>query len=120
MNSPDHVKTRLQLTHQKLSFTKSYYNLYKEEGFGILVGRGLFAAVVREQFYSSVRMGMYDPLKSVISNIVHNGQTVSGDVGLTTKILSGAISGSLGSIVSNGCDLVKIRQVCISRNLNLI
>src|SRR3989338_5166855 len=110
MNSPDHVKTRMQLNHQKLSFTKSYYNLYKEEGFAVLCGRGLFAAIVREQFYSSVRMGLYDPLKSVISSIVNNDKPGSTDVGLTTKILSGGISGSLGSICSNGCDLVKIRQ----------
>lgn len=67
MNSPDHVKTRMQLTHQSsnsgnavnMSFSRAYYNLYKTEGLGVLLGRGLFAAVVREQFYSSVRMGLY-------------------------------------------------------------
>jgi len=108
MNSPDHVKTRMQLTQAKTSFSRAYMNLFREEGFRVLVGRGLFAAVVREQFYSSVRMGLYDPLKSFISSVTQSNS--HGDVGLLTKILSGAISGSLGSIVSNGCDLVKIRQ----------
>ncbi|KAG2386935.1 hypothetical protein C9374_001970 [Naegleria lovaniensis] len=125
MNSPDHVKTRMQLTHQSttnsgnttnMSFSRAYYNLYKTEGLGVLLGRGLFAAVVREQFYSSVRMGLYDPLKFILSQLLSKNSNVNGhvtttsDVGLTIKILSGAISGSIGSIVSNGCDLVKIRQ----------
>lgn len=49
-------------------------------------------------------------MKFILSQVLLESKNNTTDVGLTIKILSGAISGSIGSIVSNGCDLVKIRQ----------
>lgn len=48
-------------------------------------------------------MGLYDVVKGTISSDPH-------DVGLMVKILSGAISGAIGSSIANPFDLIKIRQ----------
>ncbi|KAL9650825.1 hypothetical protein ABK040_001875 [Willaertia magna] len=114
-NGPDHVKTRMQITQSKQGFLTMFKEVYKQDGIMVLLGRGLFIAIVREFFYSSTRMGLYDPLKSLISREYflteeEKKKRKNIEIGLGTKILSGAISGSLGSIVSNACDIVKIRQ----------
>ena len=47
----------------------------------------MLASVTREMLYSSVRMGLYDPLKAMLP-----GDSSS----LFNKILAGGISGTIG------------------------
>eukprot|EP00818_Percolomonas_sp_WS_P002489 CAMPEP_0117448576 /NCGR_PEP_ID=MMETSP0759-20121206/7477_1 /TAXON_ID=63605 /ORGANISM="Percolomonas cosmopolitus, Strain WS" /LENGTH=282 /DNA_ID=CAMNT_0005240977 /DNA_START=226 /DNA_END=1071 /DNA_ORIENTATION=- len=111
MNGPDHVKTRLQIqgkmqADKKLytSFPQACARIFREEGFFVLAGRGLGAALSREVVYSGIRMGLYDPAKYFVSR----GKDAS-QIGFAEKFLSGAISGGIGSFVASPADLLKIR-----------
>lgn len=114
MNSVDHVKTRLQIQQNIVpshafepykSFSNAFVRVYREEGFVILQGRGLFSSALREMSYSSVRMGLYD----VFKHMLHMDGTGS-DAGLAKKILAGGCAGAIGSYLANPFDLIKIRQ----------
>jgi solute carrier family 25 uncoupling protein 8/9 len=98
MNSCDHIKTRLQITNKManpryFSFGQAYVLVFREEGLKVLLTRGLGASVTREMFYSSIRLGLYDPVKAFYTR---NGQKD----GIITKILAGATSGAIGSSIA--------------------
>jgi hypothetical protein len=116
MNSCDFVKTRLQVQQLQhttnavpkyTSFVQAYTHIFKEEGLRVLLTRGLAASLIREMTYSSVRMGLYDPVKALLTN------NTDKDPGLIVKILSGGMAGAVGSFVANPFDLVKIRQMAV-------
>ncbi|KAL0485617.1 mitochondrial substrate carrier family protein [Acrasis kona] len=113
MNSCDFAKTRLQIQQATTgvpkykNFPQAYSTILREEGLRTLLGRGLAASMVREMTYSSVRMGMYDPVKALFT------KSTEGDPGLFIKIMSGGIAGAVGSFVANPADLVKIRQMAV-------
>lgn len=112
LNHADHIKVRLQVQTTMGSSSSLYYrnfaHAYKrvlqEEGAAVLIGRGMFASLSREFFYSGIRMGLYDPCKAFFS------QGHSDDTSFITKFLAGATSGAIGAYVANPCDLIKIRQ----------
>lgn len=52
--------------------------------------------------YSSIRMGLYDPLKALLP-----GDT-NGEIGLLNKIMAGGLSGAIGSYIANPCDIIKV------------
>lgn len=108
----DLLKLRLQLqgrgTHSSQS-TKKYNGIihglgvvYREEG-----AKGLFTAwrisVVREAWYSGLRMGLYEPSKELI------GATNKAQTALWQKVAAGCISGVVASTLSNPLDLLKVR-----------
>jgi len=119
LNHTDVVKVRLQIQSASAAkqatstplvpyyknFGHTYSRIASEEGFRVLVGRGMFASVVRELTYSSIRMGLYDPCKAFFSN-----GNASHDTSFLTKFMAGATSGAIGAFIASPCDLVKIRQ----------
>lgn len=54
--------------------------------------------------YASLRIGLYDPIKSVIC-----GKDFKGEVPLYKRILSGLTSGAVAILVANPTDVIKIR-----------
>jgi hypothetical protein len=116
MNSCDFVKTRLQVQQlhhstnavpKYTSFPQAYRHVFREEGLKVLLTRGLAASLMREMAYSSVRMGMYDPVKALLT------KNDDKDPGMLVKIVSGGVAGAVGSYVANPMDLVKIRQMAV-------
>ena len=96
--------------------------ILREEG---LAGwtKGLHASMVREVTYSSVRMGAYEPIRSILSTILEekptcglesrssneaNGRQQSTS-GAFVKFTAALISGGVGSALANPLDLVKTR-----------
>ena len=73
--------------------------IVKHEGASALWLTGLPASMLREAFYSTTRMGLYPHVKQVLG---------TRDDNLAGKILAGAVTGSLGSIISNPIDVVKV------------
>ena len=73
--------------------------IVRHEGASSLWLTGLTASMLREAFYSTTRMGLYPYVKKLL------GTT---DANLTGKIAAGAVTGALGSIISNPIDVVKI------------
>ncbi|CAD8178661.1 unnamed protein product [Paramecium octaurelia] len=109
----DTVKVRLQKEGEGQSAVKKYKNIirgsyviYKEEGLRALY-KGLSASLGREATYSTLRLGLYEPFKHMISN---DGEKTS----LGVKFFAGLMSGSTGAIVANPCDVLKIRLQSIS------
>ena len=55
--------------------------------------------------FGGLRIGMYDPVKSLIV-----GKDHVGDISLGAKILAGLTTGALGIAVASPTDLVKVRM----------
>ena len=64
--------------------------IIQQEGIVTLLTRGIIPSVQREILYSSIRMGMYDPVKNFISTYT---QPKGEEITLPTKILAGMITG---------------------------
>ena len=63
----------------------------------------VYASALREGIYSTIRLGLYEPFKEFF------GEKDRSKTPLYKKIMSGALSGSIGSAIANPTDLVKIR-----------
>jgi len=120
LNPMDVIKVRLQLQNQmhRVSighihgigspyhgFFHAASKILHEEGFFGGLMKGITPSMIRELSYSSIRMGLYDPIKQLLQP----GATSKDDFTLIQKILAGALSGAIGSSLLNPTDLVKIR-----------
>lgn len=122
LNPLDVIKIRIQNNSNlykwnEKSMLKGLYQIYKNEGIkGWL--RGINASILRELFYSSIRIGAYEPiLKLLTYNHSHidnhnDNHSHSHNDNLTIspfiKFLSGLLSGGIGSALANPTDLVKV------------
>ena len=105
----DVVKTRLQVAGEGRKGVRNYKELgikgtirviYLEEGLTSF-WKGIQAAWLRESTYTSIRLGLYDPIKHALG--------VKGDSPFILKFLCGSLAGGLGSAVGNPFDVVKTR-----------
>ncbi|KAL9642597.1 hypothetical protein ABK040_011162 [Willaertia magna] len=121
VNPLELIKTRIQTTQVNDSIINVVRNIIAKEG-GIhkLWTIGLGVSFTRSLLYSSVRIGVYDPVKEVITKIINNykigstntevvHQNTSKDLPLFWKAFAGLISGAIGSALMNPLDVVKIR-----------
>ena len=105
----DLLKTRLQVSgdaggrnYQKLGITGSVRIIVKEEGM-LSFWNGIPAAWAREASYTSLRIGLYDPIKK--------GMGVTPDSMFLMKFAAGSLAGALGSVVGNPFDVLKTRMM---------
>jgi hypothetical protein len=102
------VKTRLQVSgegtrnYKALGISGSLSVIAKEEGVGAF-WKGIGAAWMREASYTSLRLGLYAPIKSALG--------VKKDSSFFMKFFAGGLAGALGSIVGNPFDVVKTRMM---------
>jgi solute carrier family 25 protein 14/30 len=101
------VKVRLQnesgLSAKRYgTFPGAFSLIVKEEGARSL-WKGMAPAAGRELSYSTLRFGLYAPIKA----LVHPG---SSPEPLWSKILAGGLAGGMGSAISNPFDLMKARM----------
>eukprot|EP00698_Gefionella_okellyi_P014129 TRINITY_DN3906_c0_g1_i2.p1 TRINITY_DN3906_c0_g1~~TRINITY_DN3906_c0_g1_i2.p1 ORF type:complete len:243 (+),score=30.75 TRINITY_DN3906_c0_g1_i2:292-1020(+) len=75
----------------------------RTEGLLALFTLGLAPSMLRELTYSSVRMGLYEPVRN---RLEPNTKVTT----LGTKIVAGLFSGALGSAFVNPTDVVKVRM----------
>ncbi|CAM1310879.1 Uncharacterised protein r2_g2119 [Pycnogonum litorale] len=112
-NPIDVIKVRMQLegelmlkgehlTRHYSGFTKGFSYIVTHEGARGLY-KGLVASLMREGSYSTIRIGAYEPMKELL------GATDPAHTPLYLKVISGAITGAIGSAVANPTDLVKVR-----------
>ena len=94
-------KTRIQVGNLNIQ------NMIKNEGMHSF-WKGIRAAYFREVSYTSIKLGGYGPIKKAI------GATDNSSFFL--KFIAGAISGSLGSIVGNPFDVLKIKGMTNERS----
>jgi hypothetical protein len=105
----DLLKTRLQTSgdsggrnYKSLGIGGSIRVIVKEEGVGSF-WKGIPAAWLREASYTSLRIGLYDPIKKVMG--------VTPDSMFLLKFAAGSLAGALGSIVGNPFDVLKTRMM---------
>lgn len=120
-NPIDVIKTRMQLDNElgsqhesKNIFHNRYYRglvrgamtIAHEEGLKGLY-KGITPSLMREASYSTLRLGLYEPLKELF------GAKDRAHTPLWKKVCSGAISGAIGSAIACPTDVVKIRLMAV-------
>lgn len=98
----DVVKTRLQLSNNKLGVYNSTLLIYKQEGIKSF-WKGIKAAWLREATYTSLRLGLYEPIKNVMG--------VNNNSNFFMKFTAGSLAGAIGSIIGNPFDVLKTRMM---------
>ena len=76
--------------------------ILKEEG-AAAFWNGISAAWLREASYTSLRLGMYAPIKQVMG--------VNNDSNFMLKFTAGSAAGALGSAAGNPFDVLKTRMM---------
>ena len=113
LNPMDVTKIRMQtegaldstLPRVYKTFTGTASTILRQEGILGLWLPGMVPSMMRELSYSSIRMGLYTPIRSFFQSF---SSDKDGDIGLTLKILSGLTTGATGSAIATPTDLVKI------------
>jgi len=110
----DVVKTRLQISGEAGRAGGKQYNgladvvktTISEEGAGAFY-KGIGAAWMREASYTSLRLGLYEPMKGLVG-------ADKKDAGFLSKFLAGALAGAIGSTAGNPFDVLKTRMMANS------
>lgn len=105
----DVIKTRLQVSgegggrnYKKLGIGGSIRVIVKEEGISAF-WKGIGAAWMRESSYTSLRLGLYSPIKTAMG--------VESNSHFIMKFTAGSLAGALGSLVGNPFDVLKTRMM---------
>ena len=110
----DTAKVRLQLQKKAIAgdgvalpkyrgMLGTVATIAREEGLSAL-WKGIVPGLHRQCLYGGLRIGLYDPIKTL-----YCGSDFVGDVPLTKKILAALTTGALAITVANPTDLVKVR-----------
>ena len=105
----DAMKVRLQLQNElgktltgeaakakPLGLFGMFGHVYRTEGFLAMYG-GLSAAALRQFVYGGIGVGLYAPIRQLVIGADTDPKTAP----LYLRVLSGALSGSLGQLVAN-------------------
>lgn len=104
----DVVKTRLQISgnetrnYSSLGITGTIKSIAKDEGI-LAFWKGINAAWLREASYTSLRLGLYSPIKQVMG--------VNNNSHFFMKFTAGSLAGAIGSLAGNPFDVVKTRMI---------
>ncbi|ORX76069.1 mitochondrial carrier [Basidiobolus meristosporus CBS 931.73] len=74
-------------------------------GYGFLY-QGVVPSLLREGSYSTIRMGLYEPFKNLLSD----SESKNKPLPLWKKIIAGGAAGAVGAAIANPTDLVKVRM----------
>jgi len=70
--------------------------------------KGIVPGIWRQGIYSSIKMGIYNPLKDVLSKKFFPSK--EGNTTIFHRVIAGGMAGSIGSTFSNPFDILKIRM----------
>jgi len=106
----DVVKTRLQVSggdgvrnYAELGIGGTISVVAKEEGVSAF-WKGINAAWMRESSYTSLRLGLYEPIKVAFGAADKNAPFIM-------KFLAGSTAGAIGSLAGNPFDVLKTRMM---------
>ncbi len=97
------VKVRLQ--NNGGTFSSQLKSIIKNESVFSALWRGSLASSARELSYSTLRFGLYSPIKKALAPLYNNKK---GEP-LWSKILAGGLAGGIGSAIATPLDLLKTR-----------
>mmetsp|Transcript_40031 Transcript_40031/g.87360 ORF Transcript_40031/g.87360 Transcript_40031/m.87360 type:complete len:318 (+) Transcript_40031:42-995(+) len=119
LNPMDVCKTRMQaeVRREGLAATHtgirgSFATLYRSEGLRGMWMPGLTATMIREMANTGARTGLYVAVRDVMK--ISGGADPDGDAGLLVKAAAASATGSLGALLSNPLDVVKVRLLADS------
>ena len=99
----DVVKTRMQVSKKgEGSLGQVIGGALKNEGPGAFY-KGIGPAWLREASYTSLRLGLYEPIKVLVG--------ATAGAGFFRKFLAGALAGAIGSCAGNPFDVLKTRMM---------
>mmetsp|Transcript_30319 Transcript_30319/g.96756 ORF Transcript_30319/g.96756 Transcript_30319/m.96756 type:complete len:347 (-) Transcript_30319:98-1138(-) len=89
-----------------------FSRIFKAEGVSGLY-RGISAGILRECSYSTIRFGLYEPIRDVLNdnpkaNRALLGDDLEGAVRIGKRVLAGCSAGGLASALASPTDLIKI------------
>eukprot|EP01017_Pseudomicrothorax_dubius_P033490 TRINITY_DN4490_c0_g3_i1.p2 TRINITY_DN4490_c0_g3~~TRINITY_DN4490_c0_g3_i1.p2 ORF type:complete len:298 (-),score=84.58 TRINITY_DN4490_c0_g3_i1:1064-1957(-) len=87
---------------KRLNLFQTFRYVIQTEGVRALY-KGLIASQFRDLFYSSLRLGLYEPFKQLL------GEKDPKTTPYWKKFVSGGMSGGLASAIANPLDLLKVR-----------
>lgn len=116
LNPMDVAKTRMQTMSSTtpgsraspIHLSEVLRSIYRTEGIVGVWRPGLSASMAREMLYSGPRAGFYVPIRNHIKLLL--GETDYEDH-LLVKVLSALATGTLGAVIANPVDVVKIRMM---------
>ncbi|KAF7389207.1 hypothetical protein HZH66_010344 [Vespula vulgaris] len=82
-------------------------NIVRVEGARSLYG-GLSAGLQRQMCFASVRLGLYDSVKSLYAGII-DGNNRSGSMNIGVRVMAGITTGALAVLFAQPTDVVKVR-----------
>jgi len=102
-------QTRIQISTEygNLGMSGTVKRVVGEEGFGAL-WKGVNAAWLREASYTSLRLGLYEPIKIAFG--AHDPASAT----FMKKFLAGSAAGALGSLAGNPFDVLKTQMMASS------
>lgn len=102
----DVVKTRIQISAEygALGMGGTVKKIVGSEGVGAM-WKGVNAAWLREASYTSLRLGLYEPVKVIF------GCTTPETTTFIKKFLAGSTAGALGSLAGNPFDVLKTKMM---------
>ncbi|XP_017799358.1 PREDICTED: mitochondrial uncoupling protein 2-like isoform X1 [Habropoda laboriosa] len=83
-------------------------NIIRLEGARSLYG-GLSAGLQRQMCFASIRLGLYDGVKSRYAGIIDAGNNRSGSKNISVRIAAGITTGALAVLFAQPTDVVKVR-----------
>jgi len=101
----DVVKTRLQVSarYNELGMFGSFKTIAAEEGITAF-WKGIHAAWLREASYTSIRLGLYEPIKIAMG-------ADGPDTPFLLKFAAGSSAGAIGSLFGNPFDVLKTKMM---------
>lgn len=97
------VKTRMQVASKdEAGLGNVIGGALKNEGIGAFY-KGIGPAWLREASYTSLRLGLYEPVKVLVG--------ATAGAGFFRKFLAGALAGAIGSLAGNPFDVLKTRMM---------
>lgn len=102
----DVVKTRIQISseYSQLGMFGSAGKIMSDEG-ALALWKGVNAAWLREASYTSIRLGMYEPIKELF------GCTSPETTTFLKKFAAGSAAGAVGSLAGNPFDVLKTKMM---------
>jgi hypothetical protein len=108
LNPLDIAKTRMQTAASPLPLRSTLLALHAQGGLQAVFLPGMAASVCREMVYSGAKAGLYVPLRTFFSGGGGEG-SAAGSASAGGKVAAALCTGTLGSLLANPIDVVKVR-----------
>jgi hypothetical protein len=109
------VRQQLATAAERRGLIASLRAIARQEGLRALY-RGIEAALIREMSYSTLRFGLYEPLKNLMNendeaNAAFAGEKWAPTVRVAKRMASGCTAGGIASAIASPTDLIKVSNV---------